>query len=216
MIVFKGKYLLILVLCQDSIFSSQGHVSSMRTTFLKLFEKIVMSGLSWVKAMWTGKQQLLLRSAIRNQSDAWCKMPTSGLHLRGTFALFFTNFIDVLAEIGTASVIFEMKILRVAMNWRKTVSCLNLYLSWSTLQAPKICAVVHTSLLHMVHMVSVVIPQLLRLLGNGSMSYVEARQKEVRLAGIANKEAQEKSCCKSFIYLVHWPCTCSWTTLEKS
>ena len=46
MIVFKTKYLLILVLCQDSIFSSQGHVSSMRITFLKLFEKIVMSGLS--------------------------------------------------------------------------------------------------------------------------------------------------------------------------
>ena len=46
MILFKAKYLLILVLCQDSIFSSQGHVSSMRITFLKLFEKIVMSGLS--------------------------------------------------------------------------------------------------------------------------------------------------------------------------
>ena len=45
MIVFKAKYLLILVLCQDSIFSSQGHVRSMRITFLKLFEKI-MSGLS--------------------------------------------------------------------------------------------------------------------------------------------------------------------------
>ena len=46
MIVFKTKYLLILVLCQDSIFSSQGHVSSMRITFLKLFQKIVMPGLS--------------------------------------------------------------------------------------------------------------------------------------------------------------------------
>ena len=46
MIVFKAEYLLILVPCQDSIFSSQGHVSSMRITFLKLFEKIVMSGLS--------------------------------------------------------------------------------------------------------------------------------------------------------------------------
>ena len=56
MIVFKAKYLLILVLCQDSIFSSQGHVSSMRITFLKLVEEIVMPGLSWVKAMWTGKQ----------------------------------------------------------------------------------------------------------------------------------------------------------------
>ena len=55
-IVFKAKYLLILVLCQDSIFSSQGHASSMRITFLKLFEKIIMSGLSWMKAMWTVKQ----------------------------------------------------------------------------------------------------------------------------------------------------------------
>ena len=41
-IVFKAKYLLILVLSQDSIFSSQGHVSSIRVTFLKFFEKIVM------------------------------------------------------------------------------------------------------------------------------------------------------------------------------
>ena len=45
-IVFKAKYLLILVLYKDAIFSSQGHVSSMRITFLKLLEKIVISGLS--------------------------------------------------------------------------------------------------------------------------------------------------------------------------
>ena len=46
MIVFKAKYLLILVLCPDSIFSLQGLVSSMRIIFLKLYEKIVTSGLS--------------------------------------------------------------------------------------------------------------------------------------------------------------------------
>ena len=46
MISFKSKYLFILVPCQDSKVSSQGHVHSMRITFLKLFEKIVMSGLS--------------------------------------------------------------------------------------------------------------------------------------------------------------------------
>ena len=46
MIVFKAKYLLILILSQDFIFSTQGHVSSMRITFIKLFEKIVMSGLN--------------------------------------------------------------------------------------------------------------------------------------------------------------------------
>ena len=44
MIVFKTKYLLILVLCQDSILSLQGHASSMRIAFLKLFEKTVTSG----------------------------------------------------------------------------------------------------------------------------------------------------------------------------
>ena len=48
--------------------------------------------------------------------------------------------------------------------------------------------VVHTSLLHRVHMVSVVILHL-RLVVDGSVSYAEARQKEVRLAGIAIKEA---------------------------
>ena len=42
MIVSKAKYLLILVLCQDSIFSSLGHLSSMRITFLILLEKIVL------------------------------------------------------------------------------------------------------------------------------------------------------------------------------
>ena len=61
MIIFKANYLLILVPCLDSIFSSQGHVSSMRITFLKitflkLFEKTVMSGLRRVRATSTGKQ----------------------------------------------------------------------------------------------------------------------------------------------------------------
>ena len=41
-------------------------------------------------------------------------------------------------------------------------------------------AVVHTSLLHRVHLVPVVILHLLRLVGDGSVLYVEARQKEVR------------------------------------
>ena len=117
-------------------------------------------------------------------------MHDGGLLLRGTFTPFFRNFIDVLAEIGTASLIFEMKVLRAAITWRKTVSWLNGYLprSSDTLQAPKKYEVVHTSLLHRVHMVSVVILHL-RLVVDGSVSYAEARQKEVRLAGIAIKEA---------------------------
>ena len=42
---------------------------------------------------------------------------------------FFTYFVDVLAEIGTTSFIFEMKVLRAAMTWRNTVSCMNAYLA---------------------------------------------------------------------------------------
>ena len=45
-VAFKAKYLLILVLCHDSMFSSQGHVNSMSITFLKTLEKIVISVLS--------------------------------------------------------------------------------------------------------------------------------------------------------------------------
>ena len=43
-------------------------------------------------------------------------------------------------------------------------------------------------------MVSVVILHLLSLVGDGSVSYVEATQKKVRLVGIAIKEVQKKSC----------------------
>ena len=56
------------------------------------------------------------------------------------------------------------------------------------------CAVVHTTFLHKLHTASVVILHLLKLLGDGSASNVEVEQKEVRLAGIAIKVAQEKSC----------------------
>ena len=43
-------------------------------------------------------------------------------------------------------------------------------------------------------MVSVVILHLLKLVGDESVSYVEAKQKKVRLAGITIKESQNKSC----------------------
>ena len=60
---------------------------------------------------------------------------------------------------------------------RKTGSCLNLYLPCynDILQAPKINAVVHTSLLHKVLIVSVLVLHLLQLGGDGSVSYVEGR-----------------------------------------
>ena len=114
----------------------------------------------------------------------------------GTLVPFFTNLKDDLGEIGSVCSIFKMKLFRDSMILRKTVSCLNVYLPCcgDTLEGPKMCAVAHTSLLHKVHLVSAVILHLLRLVGDGSVSNVEARQNEVRLGGIAIKVAQEKSC----------------------
>ena len=51
----KAEYLVSLIECQDSIFSSQGHVSSIRITRFKEFEKMTISGRSDVSAMWPGK-----------------------------------------------------------------------------------------------------------------------------------------------------------------
>ena len=108
----------------------------------------------------------------------------------------FTNLMDDLGEIGTVCFIFKMKLLRDSMILPKTVSCLNVYVPCcsDTLQAHKMCAVVHTSLLHKVHLASAVTLHLWRLVGDGSVSNVEARQNEVRFGGIAIKVAQEKSC----------------------
>ena len=123
-------------------------------------------------------------------------MPTGGVLLRGTLVPFYTNLLNDLGEIATFCFTFKMKLLRDSMILCKTVSCLNVYLPCcsDTLQAPKMCAVVHTSLLHKVHLASAVILHLLRLVGDGSVSNVEARQNEVRFGGIAIKVAQEKSC----------------------
>ena len=80
--------------------------------------------------------------------------------------------------------------------FEKTVPFLNVYppCCSDTLQTPKMCAVVHASVLHKVHTASVVILYLLRLVSDSRVSNVEAKQNEVRLVGIAIKEAQEKSC----------------------
>ena len=123
-------------------------------------------------------------------------MSTGAVLLRGTLVPFFTNLMDDFGEIGTACFKFKMKLLRDSMILCKPAPCLNVYLPCrrDTLQALKRCAVVHTSLLHKVHMASVVILHLLRLVGDGSVSNVEARQNEVRFGGIAIKVAQEKSC----------------------
>ena len=64
------------------------------------------------------------------------------------------------------------------------VSCLNVYLTCcsDTFQAPKLCVA------------SVVILHLLRLVGDGRVSNVEARQNGLRLTSIAIKVVQKNSC----------------------
>ena len=45
-VVFIAKYLLILVLCFDSMFCSQGYLNSMSINLLKMLENVVISGFS--------------------------------------------------------------------------------------------------------------------------------------------------------------------------
>ena len=87
----------------------------------------------------------------------------------------FTNLMDDLGEIGTVCFIFKMKLLPDSMILCKTLSCWNVYLPCcsDTFPAPKMCAVVHTYLLHKVYTASVVILHLLRLMGDSSVSNAE-------------------------------------------
>ena len=59
--------------------------------------------------------------------------------------LFSQTLIDDLAEMGTASFMFKMKVLRTSVTLGKAVLCLDVYLPCcsDTLQAPKICVAVH-------------------------------------------------------------------------
>ena len=90
--LFSGKYLLTLVLCQASIFSLYGHVSSMRITLFSFLEKIIISGLSSENAMWGGKEKVPSRSPNNTQSDAWCNIPLGEEFLFFSLLSFFYKF----------------------------------------------------------------------------------------------------------------------------
>ena len=72
--------------------------------------------------------------------------------------------------------------------------CLKVYIPYfnPTLHAPKMWAVVQ-HFFYKVHAASVEIFHRRMLLGEGRISKVEARQKETRLRGNANKDFHEKS-----------------------
>ena len=116
-------------------------------------------------------------------------MPAGGVW--GHFSSLYIAFFLLLTLHYTACFTFKMKYLRDSMTLCKTVPCLNIYLPCcsDTLQAPQMCGVLHKSLLHKVHIASVVILHLLRLVSDGRVSKVEARQSEVRLADIEFNEA---------------------------
>ena len=56
------------------------------------------------------------------QSDAWCNYQPKQSFCKTHLLLVFTKFIDDLAEIGTASFIFKMKVLRASMTLCKIQS----------------------------------------------------------------------------------------------
>ena len=104
--LFSGKYLWTLALWQVSMYCSHGHVSSMRITLFSLLEKIVMSGLSSVNAMWSGKEKFISRSPNKTQSDPWCNVPPGEKFLFFTLVLFLKKFIFMgCFEVGTEDLI---------------------------------------------------------------------------------------------------------------
>ena len=177
-------HLLILALCQPSMFSSHGHVSSMRITLFSLLEKIDMSGLSSVKAMWGGKEKVPPRSTNKTQSDAWCNISLGEGLLFFPLVPFFTNFIFMgCFEVGIEDLMFLIEDLILLMMILKTLSWRKVNLPWlrATLHAPRMWDVVaHVSLLHRKQEASVVSFHLLRLLGEGKVSSVHDMQNKVR------------------------------------
>ena len=171
--LFSGKYLLTSALCEASIFSSHGHVSSMRITLFSLLEKIVMAGLKSVNAMWGGKEEVPCRCPNKTQSDAWCNIPLGEEFLFFTLVPFFTNFIFIgYFGVGTEDLMFLTEDLILLMIILRTLSWRKENLPWlrATLHAQRMWEVVHVSLLHRKQEASVVRFHLLRLLGEGKVS----------------------------------------------
>ena len=191
-------YLLILALCQASMFFSHGHVSSMKITLLSLLEKMVMSGLSSVKAMWAGKEKVPSTSPNKTQSDAWCKILLGEELLFFTLVLFFTNFIFIgCFEVETEDLIFLTEDLILLMMILKTLSWPKVNLPWlrATLHAPRMWDVVNASLLHRKPNASVVSFHLVWLLGEGKKCHkLMICKNKVRFTGNGSNDFQEKFC----------------------
>ena len=144
-------HLLNLALCQPSMFSSHGHVRSMRITLFSLLEKIDISGLSSVKAMWGAKEKVPPTSPNKTQSDAWCNISLGEELLFFPVVPFFTNFIFMgCFEVGTEDLMFLIEDLILLMMILKTLSRRKVNLPWlrAALHAQRMWDVVHLSLLH--------------------------------------------------------------------
>ena len=127
-----------LVLCQSSMLSSHGQVSSMRIPLFSLLEKIVLPNFSSVNAMWGGKEKVPSRSTNATQSDAWCKIPLREGFLFFNLVPFFTNFIFLgCFEVGTIDLVFLIKDLILTMMIFKTPT-------WWKVISPKITQIFST------------------------------------------------------------------------
>ena len=156
------------------MFSSQGQVSYTRITLFSFLEKIVMSGLSSVNAIWGGKEKVPSRSPNKTQFDTWCNIPLGEDISCFTLVPFFTNFILIgYFKVGTVDLklLIEDLILLVMMIL-ETLSWWTVNLPWlkATLHAPRMWNVVHVSSLHRKQEASVVSFHLLRFHGEGKVS----------------------------------------------
>ena len=95
-----------------------------------------------------------------------------------------------------------MKVLKASVTLCKTVSCLNVYLFCcsNTSKAPKIRALVHTSLMHGVHMASVVIIHLLMLVGLSWKQYILKKCSRFGMKSFVLCEASSGYLWRSVLY----------------
>lgn len=175
------------------MFSSQGQVSSIIITFLDLTENKKISGRNVEIAIKEGITRCS-RSLNKIQSDASCKAPLGNLLVFLGTVPCLTKFIYF--EDGLVTDNDDKKDFNSKTTISNTASCLYVYLpcARATLHVPKICGVVQTCFLHKKQLFSVETCHLCKLEGDGRVSYVAPRQKDIKFWGKPNKVFQERSC----------------------
>ena len=162
----RGRYLVCFLTLAASNPSSAGHVSSIKITFWRVWDQITISGRSLVQVISGGKTIFSLsklakssQSVAPSNSDFpdW-RFPC----LKDFFLPAFTKYCDMCLFLSTFGhlLIADMCSCSVVLIWKRTESCLNVYLFVvrAVLQFDRIWCKVHFSALHNVQQAEVFIP----------------------------------------------------------